>query len=181
MKEYKLCTRCNKVQHWTEFGIRKDGYLEGNCKSCRKDKINIWRHEHPDRFNENCKRWRDKNRDIYNAISSKYRSKHSDKIRQYIREHPDKMRAKVHNRNAMKMKAEGKFDSGDIARMLKTQRAKCYYCGKDISKSYHVDHVVPLSRGGANYPDNLVLACPHCNESKGAKLPHEWAKGGRLL
>jgi hypothetical protein len=29
-----------------------------------------------------------------------------------------------------------------------------------------IDHVVPLARGGSNDPDNLALACPHCNRRK---------------
>jgi 5-methylcytosine-specific restriction endonuclease McrA len=33
----------------------------------------------------------------------------------------------------------------------------------------HVDHVVPLSMGGAKYDDaNCQAACMHCNLSKGA-------------
>jgi 5-methylcytosine-specific restriction endonuclease McrA len=48
-----------------------------------------------------------------------------------------------------------------------------------LAKGYHVDHRVPLSRGDSNDISNIVLACPHCNLSKGAKLPEDFA--GRLL
>jgi 5-methylcytosine-specific restriction endonuclease McrA len=34
----------------------------------------------------------------------------------------------------------------------------------------HVDHVVPLARGGTHTRDNLATACPSCNISKGTKL-----------
>jgi 5-methylcytosine-specific restriction endonuclease McrA len=36
-----------------------------------------------------------------------------------------------------------------------------------------------LVKGGKHDRTNIVIACPHCNDSKGAKLPQEWA--GRLL
>jgi 5-methylcytosine-specific restriction endonuclease McrA len=41
--------------------------------------------------------------------------------------------------------------------------------------------VVPLSRGGSNGPENIVIACPTCNLAKKDKMPHEWPEGGRLL
>lgn len=37
-----------------------------------------------------------------------------------------------------------------------------------------VDHVVPLSKGGGNGRDNLVLSCRHCNSLKGDMMPDEW-------
>lgn len=36
----------------------------------------------------------------------------------------------------------------------------------------HVDHIVPLSRGGAKYdPSNCRAACPPCNTSRSRALP----------
>jgi hypothetical protein len=49
----------------------------------------------------------------------------------------------------------------------------CRYC-KKIFPHYHVDHVIPRSRGGPDEMDNLVLACPACNMAKGAQTPTEW-------
>jgi hypothetical protein len=63
----------------------------------------------------------------------------------------------------------------------KAQKGKCYYCKKKLGKVYHMDHVVPVSRGGSSGPENLVCACPRCNHSKNNRLPHEWPQGGRLL
>jgi hypothetical protein len=33
---------------------------------------------------------------------------------------------------------------------------------------FHLDHVVPRTRGGATASENLAYACPHCNA-------HKWA------
>lgn len=59
------------------------------------------------------------------------------------------------------------------------QNGKCWWCGKDVGDTYHVDHLIPLARGGTNKPNNIVIACPFCNQSKHDKLPHEWC--GRLF
>lgn len=55
------------------------------------------------------------------------------------------------------------------------QRAKflCEYCHASEQwqyVSFTVDHVIPLTQGGANSIDNLALACFHCNRQKSDKL-----------
>lgn len=54
---------------------------------------------------------------------------------------------------------------------------KCVYCGEP---SQHVDHVIPVSKGGTNDLDNLVAACSTCNLAKSDKLLSElgWTIGG---
>jgi hypothetical protein len=54
------------------------------------------------------------------------------------------------------------------------QRAKflCEYCHASEQwqyVSFTVDHVIPISKGGANSIDNLALACFHCNRKKSDK------------
>lgn len=50
---------------------------------------------------------------------------------------------------------------------------RCVYCGTD-EEPLHLDHVHPVSRGGGNDLDNLVVACRRCNLSKGARSVEEW-------
>ena len=45
---------------------------------------------------------------------------------------------------------------------------RCAYCDSDTYKMTF-DHVVPVSRGGTSDLNNLVLACQHCNQAKGAR------------
>jgi 5-methylcytosine-specific restriction endonuclease McrA len=47
----------------------------------------------------------------------------------------------------------------------------CVYCG---GPAKHVDHVRPLSRGGAEHETNLVPACDPCNRTKAARLLSGW-------
>lgn len=91
-------------------------------------------------------------------------------------------RARVHNhtRRARKKAAPGRHTVQDIRNQYERQKGKCYWCSNKLAK-YEIDHIVPLSRGGSNWPDNLVIACPGCNRSRNNKLPHEFFDGGRLL
>ena len=48
----------------------------------------------------------------------------------------------------------------------------CYLCGRLLTADeVHLDHVIPLARGGAHTADNLRVACAPCNQSKGATMP----------
>lgn len=52
---------------------------------------------------------------------------------------------------------------------LKRQNDRCFYCGEFITKANcHVDHVLPVYRGGENTYGNLVAACKDCNWAKSA-------------
>jgi hypothetical protein len=45
---------------------------------------------------------------------------------------------------------------------------RCRQCGS--TNQLHFDHVIPISRGGANTVANIQLLCGVCNRAKGAKL-----------
>lgn len=47
------------------------------------------------------------------------------------------------------------------------------------SSTWHVDHIIPRSIGGADTEDNLQLLCPSCNTRKGAKVHWVDFLGGR--
>ena len=63
----------------------------------------------------------------------------------------------------------------------------CSYCrctlsfdraarGKFVPHKATIDHVIPISRGGAHVWANVVLACWRCNMSKGNRLLTEWVR-----
>jgi len=45
---------------------------------------------------------------------------------------------------------------------------RCVECGSTFDIQY--DHVIPVSRGGANTVANIQILCAPCNQSKGAAL-----------
>lgn len=54
----------------------------------------------------------------------------------------------------------------------------CQYCGRHRSQLrgrqfLTRDHVLPVSRGGANDWENVVTSCSPCNNRKGSRLPRE--------
>lgn len=143
-----------------------------------------WFEKHPEKKKEYKDRDYQKNKDKYQKRANDWYYAHKNDftfklnilIRQikYRKENPDINRANIHRRRTLVRNSHGSHTAEDIKKQYEEQGGKCFYCKKDVSKDYHVDHVIPLSRGGSNNPDNLVIACPTCNTSKGAKLLSEW-------
>lgn len=51
----------------------------------------------------------------------------------------------------------------------------CQYCGhRGNALTLHVDHVIPLRRGGTDDPENLTTACWSCNLEKGTRTGLEY-------
>jgi 5-methylcytosine-specific restriction endonuclease McrA len=60
-------------------------------------------------------------------------------------------------------------------RQLVRERAKdrCEYCGLAQTQEplrFHIEHIVPRQHEGKDTPENLALACHHCNFHKGTNL-----------
>jgi hypothetical protein len=59
---------------------------------------------------------------------------------------------------------------GDLGEQAEARaEGRCEYCRMHQSlqgATFHVEHIVPRSRGGATEPNNLAWACPGCNLRK---------------
>lgn len=55
---------------------------------------------------------------------------------------------------------------------------KCCYCDAHAT---HLDHVMPISKGGEDIESNMVPACAACNLAKGPKTLAEWSESFRSL
>lgn len=58
----------------------------------------------------------------------------------------------------------------DDVRLLVFQRdnGKCVRCGSGTE--LQIDHIIPVSLGGASTPENLQVLCGSCNRAKGASV-----------
>lgn len=156
-------------------------------------RVQRWRAANRERRNESAVRWYAANREKAigstrrwqfknpaKVIEGKRKWSKTDKARAtaeaWLLANPDKRRATNGRRWARVQAAIGTFSESDIHAMLISQRRRCAapHCGCNISTSYSIDHVIPLSRGGSNWPDNLQLLCSSCNSSKRDRTMEEW-------
>ena len=59
----------------------------------------------------------------------------------------------------------------------------CFYCKEPLTSDYHIDHKIPITKGGAHSLENFALACMQCNQEKHAKDIDEyrsWRRSRRL-
>lgn len=133
--------------------------------------------------------WYLKNKIEHNANSKKTfeaNKEHWIRVnREWARTHREKMRGYTKVSDAIRRNAirasSGTYTAKDIKYLAKSQRGLCTVCREPFGK-YHVDHIVPLSRGGTNDKHNIQLLCASCNIKKHAKDPIEFMQSrGYLL
>jgi hypothetical protein len=148
-----------------------------------------YRKSHRERRNQQHKEWYANNKEhaqaytrIYNRTykeeikqreqerrkSSDYLQKRRETGRRYAASNLERRRVLQHRRS-IKMSSGKSFTLADVRKQYANQKGKCYYCHEKLT-AYHIDHVIPLSRGGTNDAFNIVIACPACNMHKKDKI-----------
>ncbi len=86
---------------------------------------------------------------------------------------PENWQAQQANARVRKFyKNAGQIPNKELAAWIKVRRNKsCIYCG---SISTHIDHIIPLVRGGKHSFDNIEMICANCNFSKRAQTKEEF-------
>lgn len=145
---------------------------------------------------------KNKDSDFWQSQQKDYRERTKDRKKEYDKKYA-KENSERKSRNAVLWAKNNKESRAAIIRNYESRRRsqkssgvatkelrkwvanaekKCYWCGNKCEKNYHVDHYMPLSKGGPHEIENLVIACAPCNLKKNAKHPYEFAKEvGRLF
>ena len=129
---------------------------------------------------ENPNYWKDYYKDNIDAIRKRnreYSKSHADEIRVYVRQwrkdNPDKVRAMRLRRRSREVNAEQKsFPAEWMSILVSAQDSLCVGCWREFGPGLNptLDHIIPLSKGGAHAPVNTQVLCRSCNSSKHARL-----------
>ena len=109
--------------------------------------------------------WRSKNTELCRQISRNWKKMHPERTRQLSRASGETYRARK------RMAQITKFSVQQLELRMSVFGFKCAYCGGNFE---HIDHVIPLSKGGKHCLSNLRPACKKCNQSKSNRLLKEW-------
>lgn len=147
-------------------------------RRAHRDEISLYRKLNADRIRAKEREYQETHKTEIAAYRAEYREVYFQSERG-----KSAKAAAEHRRRARKAGAGGTFNRRDVEALRAGQtdskgRVRCWWCGSVIAK-WHIDHRIPLARGGSSNPSNLCLSCPECNLNKRAKLPSEWI--ARLL
>ena len=74
----------------------------------------------------------------------------------------------------MKIRVGGAVERIPRAYIIERDNSRCHICRKKCrSSEIHIDHVIPLSKGGTHTLENLRVAHAKCNMAKGARACNE--------
>ena len=180
----KECRKNDSIKNKEKNAIYKKEYREKNKELLRETKKKYYE-DNKEQIRLKHKIYHHINKDRLNKLHIKYYNENKEMIRQKAKEYNNSEKGKIVAKKArIKRKAlVRKSKIGDIDLNKIISNKKCYWCNtKIIDNNYHIDHYVPISKGGEHSNDNLVLSCPKCNLTKGAKDPFIFANSiGRLL
>lgn len=201
MQTTKLCTSCKQIKSRTEFYKRKDNNdgLRSHCKECIKikfesNKKNIYK-QRSERYNLDKEEINKKRRIKYSKEIEVMREKDRERAltpkrqeycKQYQKEYRKREISKIIDKNK-RLRRRSAEKKGDITTIqlqnLQNNAKACYWCNESLkNKEVHIDHYVPLSKGGLHTISNLVVSCSKCNLKKHAKDPFVFANSlGKLL
>ena len=199
-KPYREATREQKAAYDREYRKRNAEKLREQGRAyaaANVEKIREYRERNRERRRQVFAEWAERNkerladerRQKYYADpeaarekAAQWRAAHPEAARRYRRENAEKIKADWHKRRALQVASGGSHTAAQIRELLGKQRGCCAVCRVDIRKRRHVDHIVPLSKGGSNDITNIQLTCRACNLRKHAREPVEFMQSmGYLL
>lgn len=198
MNTTKKCCRCGDVKPLAQFYPHKETRDRANssCIVCDQTAAATWRAEHPeyaakqwaenrDQMSVAHRSWREakvaENPDFMKLRHHRYyeanpsiREKAVARAAAYNKAHPEWRRlisrASGAKRRAQKAGVAATLTTAQVSETFAAFNHACAYCLRTDAK-LTIDHVIPLSRGGAHTQENIVPACQPCNSRKHARGP----------
>ena len=92
----------------------------------------------------------------------------------YRRNRVEKLKAQraLHGRNHrnLKLKSDGSHTTSEWIELKNLYNLTCPACGKNEPQiKLTEDHIIPLSKGGTDFIENIQPLCKSCNSSKNTK------------
>lgn len=160
-------------------------YAEAPCEPCRQASRAYARSRYPsikEKENARNKIYRQNNSEKERLRRKKYAEEHLEqekaRNKQYYRDNPGKYSAEKHRRRRAQKRNNG-FEFYKTEEVVDLYGTDCHICLKPIDMdapraigkgnwelSLHIDHVVPISKGGPDVLDNVRPAHAICNLKK---------------
>lgn len=155
-KGLKKCATCQQWIPLTDFYfIKSVGRYDSYCKECNKEKAQEFRQK--SNYNQ---RYYQANIQRENARSRKWQ-----------REHPANKLAWKQRRRAKIRGNGGSFTANEWLTIKQQHEHQCLCCGRSEPEiALEPDHIIPVSKEGTSFIDNIQPLCRSCNARKSDKI-----------
>lgn len=181
----KTCTRCGTEKHLTDFNrnrTRADG-LASQCKECRAEVraaqsedlaayARAWSEANPNYKAE----YRAKNAAKLAEERRRWYADNPDYNREYRLSNPDVFWATTYRSRVRRMGLPEVIEDFRYADVVERYGDACFYC--ETGEFEHLDHAIPVSKGGPHTLDNVRPSCAACNVSKSNMTADEFREIG---
>lgn len=162
----KTCSSCKAEK-------ANDQFVRAQCKPCRNQKIMEWRKANP----EKCKKAKQK---YYASDKGKAQKRKEDaayvasggktstecrRAKKSLSEARKQARLRYQLMRSSGEKTLNPFDAWVLKEAVELARLRKQVCGGE----WHVDHIIPVSKGGLCTHDNLQVVPGHWNRKKSNK------------
>ena len=187
----KTCTQCGRTKAIADFARARQAPngVRSFCKECSAAKMRAWKMANPEKVREASRRYAAKSVEQRAEQWKRRYARDRERILEYQRSY----RAENPERIATAMRSWAQRNPEKVTEYQRRRRARkgglavervdlealwtghCALCGEQMSSdtpypdpmSKSLDHIVPLSRGGAHVRENLQWAHLVCNQRKG--------------
>lgn len=170
----RVCSKCGAEKSMTEFYRQascRDG-IRPECKACTNARCREYHQSHREallprlrvqsrrHYWQNRERYAKRRQDAYTANRPEILARNAA----YAQAHPEVQIQASRNYRARKQNAAGAVTRQEWDEVLEHYGHSCLRCG--ALGDLVMDHIVPLSRGGANEKANVQPLCRRCNNRK---------------
>ena len=172
-----------------------------DCRDQRNGRSRQWRADNPDKQADACRNWQINNWEAQQEVwrraekakqerdgqDPQYKAKRRAQGRKHTLEshrrrygvdtaYTERVKASAAHQKVKRRRLMGlvELSHAEELQVMAIYRLR-YTLSRETGVEYHVDHHIPLAKGGKHHPDNLWVIPAVENLRKGAKLPQELA------
>lgn len=164
----RKCTRCELEKPVSEFSPdrRLKSGVQSRCKACFAEMRRLAYAEDPSKQKAAVKKYYQNNPDRVHNTMKKYRSKNPDKVFVWKKNDRRKNNIRIQADNAAR---RAKIREGDTSETRIMYALRDFYRAMSLGEMFHVDHIIPLAKGGKHELSNLQVIPASDNLHKGAR------------